>query len=88
MKSEITNRVAAKAAVQAAAPAVLLACLACLLGAKRLDVEDETSLTAIVPAVCWRTIAGYLGWWVSACWGFFLTVGVALGRRGVAPFAP
>ena len=90
-KAEVTNHVAVKVAVQAAAPAALMACLACLLGAKRhLDPSEaeRASLTGMIPAACWRTIAGFLGWWVAACWGAFTTLGVALGRNGVAPFAP
>jgi hypothetical protein len=91
IKAEVTNHVAVKVAVQAAAPAALMACLACLLGAKRrLDpIEEESgSLTGVIPSVCWRTVAGFLGWWVAACWGSFTALGVALGRNGVAPFAP
>ena len=91
-KADVTNHVAVKVAVQAAAPAALMACLACLLGAKRrLDPPSEAesgSLTGVIPAACWRTIAGFLGWWVAACWGAFTSLGVALGRNGVAPFAP
>ena len=91
LKAEVTSHVAVKVAVQAAAPAALMACLACLLGAKRrLEPNEEEigSLTGVIPAACWRTIAGFLGWWVAACWGGFTTLGVALGRNGVAPFAP
>jgi hypothetical protein len=89
----VTNHVAVKVAVQAAAPAALMACLACLLGAKRrldpLDpLEESGSLTGVIPAACWRTVAGFLGWWVAAVWGSFTALGVALGRNGVAPFAP
>ena len=87
----MTNHVAVKVAVQAAAPAALMACLACLLGAKRrlVSLEEESgSLTGVIPSVCWRTVAGFLGWWVAACWGSFTALGVALGRNGVAPFAP
>ena len=93
IKAEVTNHVAVKVAVQAAAPAALMACLACLLGAKRrldpLDpLEESGSLTGVIPAACWRTVAGFLGWWVAAVWGSFTALGVALGRNGVAPFAP
>jgi hypothetical protein len=91
IKAEVTNHVAVKVAVQAAAPAALMACLACLLGAKRrlVSLEEESgSLTGVIPSVCWRTVAGFLGWWVVMCWGSFTALGVALGRNGVAPFAP
>ena len=88
LKSDITNHVVVKVAVQAAAPAALIACFACLLGSKRSDGFDEDSLTGMIPAVCWRTIAGYLGWFCCGVWGLFTTLGVVLGRNGVSAFSP
>ena len=88
----MTSHVAVKVAVQAAAPAALMACLACLLGAKRrLEPSEEEigSLTGVIPAACWRTIAGFLGWWVAACWGAGSRRSASRwGENGVAPFAP
>lgn len=88
LKSDITNHVVVKVAVQAAAPAALIACFACLLGSKRSDGFDEDSLTGLIPAVCWRTIAGYLGWFCCGVWGLFTTLGVVFGRNGVFAFSP
>lgn len=85
-KADVTIHVVAKVAVQAASPACLLVCLACLLGSKRVDGFDDDSLTGMIPAVCWRTVAGYLGWWSCGVWGLFITAGVVLGRTGVPGF--
>ena len=83
-KTEVTLHVACKVAVQSAAPAAAMISFACLLGAKRTDpAGEDTSLVALIPPACWRTVAGYLGWWTCACWGVFTAAGVAASRAGL-----
>lgn len=82
-KTEVTLHVVCKVAVQAAAPAAAMISFACLLGAKRTDpAGEDTSIVALIPPACWRTVAGYLGWWTCACWGVFTAAGVAASRAG------
>ena len=90
-KMEITNHIVCKVAVQAAAPAVLLLSCGCLLGCKRTDDAAASgasdSIVGILPAVVWRTVASYLGWWSCTAWAIMTNLGVAMAKGGASTFA-
>ena len=57
-----------------------------LLGCKRLDTDAGDSLVAFLPAVCWRTVASYIGWWTCAVWSLITAVCLAMAHAGAATF--
>ena len=87
-KLEVTRHLACKVALQAVGPATLMIAYACLLGCKRRDESDGATenITSLVPAVCWRTIASFLGWWTCAVWATLTSAGVAAAKAGVETF--
>lgn len=36
----------------------------------------------LLPAVVWRTIASYLGWWTCASWAVMTTTVIAMSKVG------
>ena len=87
-KLEVTKHLACKVAVQAVGPATLMIACACLLGSKRRDDSEGATenITSLVPAVCWRTVASFLGWWTCAAWATLISAGVAAAKAGVETF--
>lgn len=45
------------------------------------------TIVGFLPAVVWRTVASYLGWWTCTAWAFMTAVGIAMAKSGASTFA-
>jgi len=52
----------------------------------RADGASGT-MTGLLPAVCWRTVASFVGWWTCCVWTVITGVGIAMAHAGAASFA-